>query len=289
MAVNYAEKYATEIDERFSQGALTNGILSNQYEFDGVNKINVYSIDTVPLNDYDIYASKNRYGEPTELGNDIQSLKLTQDKSFTFTIDRRNRDDTMMANSAGLALRREMDEVVIPTIDTYRIGKLVENAATVETQEITKENAYECFLDGSTVLVDKLIPSNNRVAFVTPTYYKLLKLDKRFVSYGSDKAQEIATNGIVGKVDNTEIILTPTRYFPKGVNYIIVYKGVLISPQKLSEYLQHENPVGISGWVCEGRIYYDAFVLKNKKDGIFVSVNESYGADEEPADNSEET
>lgn len=94
------------------------------------------------------------------------------------------------------------------------------------------------------------------------------KVDKRFTSYG-DKAQEIATNGAVGLVDNTEV-----------VNYIIIYKTALFSPLKLSEYLQHENPPGLSGWLCEGRIYFDAFVLKNKKDGIFVSVNSSYVADE---------
>lgn len=51
----------------------------------------------------------------------------------------------MMANSAGLALNREMDEVVIPTIDKYRIKVMVSNAGTVEKQEITKENAYESF------------------------------------------------------------------------------------------------------------------------------------------------
>ena len=94
------------------------------------------------------------------------------------------------------------------------------------------------------------------------------KVDKRFTSYG-DKAQEIATNGAVGLVDNTEV-----------VNYIIIYKTALLSPLKLSEYLQHENPPGLSGWLCEGRIFFDAFVLKNKKDGIFVSVNSSYVADE---------
>ena len=98
------------------------------------------------------------------------------------------------------------------------------------------------------------------------------KVDKRFTSYG-DKAQEIATNGAVGLVDNTE-----------GVNYIIIYKTALLSPLKLSEYLQHENPPGLSGWLCEGRIYFDAFVLKNKKDGIFVSVNSSYVADEAVTD-----
>lgn len=98
------------------------------------------------------------------------------------------------------------------------------------------------------------------------------KVDKRFTSYG-DKAQEIATNGAVGLVDNTEV-----------VNYIIIYKTALLSPLKLSEYLQHENPPGLSGWLCEGRIYFDAFVLKNKKDGIFVSANSSYVADEAVTD-----
>lgn len=278
MAVNYAEKYSDVIDERFKQGALTDSVLNTQYEFEGVNKVNVYSIETVPLNDYNINAASNRYGQPKELGNDIQSLKLSQDKSFTFTIDRKNRDDTMMANSAGLALNREMDEVVIPTIDKYRIKTMVANAGTVEKQEISKENAYESFLLASATLVDKKVPINNRVVFVTPQYYTYLKLDKHFTSYG-DKAQEIATNGAVGLVDNTEVVVAPTDYFPEGVNYIIIYKSALLSPLKLSEYLQHENPPGLSGWLCEGRIYFDAFVLKNKKDGIYVSVNSSYVAD----------
>lgn len=109
------------------------------------------------------------------------------------------------------------------------------------------------------------------------------KLDKRFTSYG-DKAQEIATNGAVGKIDNTEFVVAPTDYFPEGVNYIIIYKTALLLPLKLSEYLRHENPPGLSVWLCEGRIYFDAFVLKNKKDGIFVSVNSSYVADEAVTD-----
>ena len=43
-----------------------------------------------------------------ELGNDVQTLELTQDKSFTFSIDRKNATDTMMAMSAAKALAREL-------------------------------------------------------------------------------------------------------------------------------------------------------------------------------------
>ena len=42
--------------------------------------------------------------------------------------------------------------------------------------------------------------------------------------------------------------------------------------------------IGDKFFCTEGRIYFDAFVLKNKKDGIFVSVNSSYVADEAVTD-----
>ena len=45
----------------------------------------------------------------------------------------------------------------------------------------------------------------------------------------------------------------------------------MTSPVKLADYKIHENPQGINGWLVEGRIYYDAFVLKNKKAAIYLS------------------
>ena len=122
MAVNYAEKFSQTIDEQLSKDSLTDKAVNKDYDFDGVNKVNVYSVETVPLNDYDINAKSNRYGTPVELGNDVQTLELTQDKSFTFSIDRKNATDTMMAMSAAKALARELKEVVTPTIDRYRIA-----------------------------------------------------------------------------------------------------------------------------------------------------------------------
>ena len=86
MAVNYAEKYASVIDEKFSEESRTDAAVNKDYDFTGVNKVNVYSIPAVPLQDYDMEAESNRYGTPKELGSDIQTLELTQDKSFTFTI-----------------------------------------------------------------------------------------------------------------------------------------------------------------------------------------------------------
>ena len=132
MAVNYAEKFSQTIDEQLSKDSLTDKAVNKDYDFDGVNKVNVYSVETVPLNDYDINAKSNRYGTPVELGNDVQTLELTQDKSFTFSIDRKNATDTMMAMSAAKALARELKEVVTPTIDRYRIAKYTAEALAAQ-------------------------------------------------------------------------------------------------------------------------------------------------------------
>lgn len=276
MAVNYAEKYSEIIDEEMSRESLTDRAVNKDYDFDGVNKVNVYSVDTVPLNDYNMKADSNRYGTPKELGNEIQTLELTQDKSFTFSIDRRNADDTVMAMSAAKALARQIKEVVTPAIDRYRIFKWTSGVHTdhVKAEALTSENAYAAFLDGSMVLFDANVPTDGRFAFVTPAFYKNIKLDRNFVSSG-DKGHELAVKGAVGTIDNTTIIVAPTNYFTVGTNFIICHPVAMTSPIKLADYKQHENPQGINGWLIEGRIYYDAFILNKKKKAIYVSKQPS--------------
>ena len=265
MAVNYAEKFSQTIDEQLSKDSLTDKAVNKDYDFDGVNKVNVYSVETVPLNDYDINAKSNRYGTPVELGNDVQTLELTQDKSFTFSIDRKNATDTMMAMSAAKALARELKEVVTPTIDRYRIAKYTAEALAAHTKEetLTTETAYSAFLEGSMVLFDAKVPTEGRIAFVTSAYYKAIKLDKNFVSSG-DKGQEIAVTGAVGTIDKTTIIVAPADYFVKGTNFIICHPMAMTSPVKLADYKIHENPQGINGWLVEGRIYYDALLESDR-------------------------
>ena len=95
MAVNYAEKYSKKVDERFKLASLTQAAVNQDYDWEGVSTVHVYSIGTAPLNDYEMSGMK-RYGTADELGTSTQAMTLSQDKSFTFTIDRRNYTDQMM-------------------------------------------------------------------------------------------------------------------------------------------------------------------------------------------------
>lgn len=272
MAQNYAEKYSSKVDERFKIASLTDAAINTDYDFVGVNAVNIYSIPTVALGNYTMSGS-SRYGTPNELDDTVQTLTLSQDKAFTFTLDKRNQDDSAGAKNAGAALRREIDEVIIPTIDKYRLAAMVTGAGNSTTAAaVTAENAYSIFLDAQNLLMDDLVPVANRIAYVSPKFYKNIKLDGSFIK-ASDVAQNMLVNGSVGMIDGVNIIPVPSTYLPSTVELIIVHKSAMVSPVKLAEYKTHIDPPGINGTLVEGRIYYDAFVLTNKANGIAVHKN----------------
>ena len=271
MAVNYAAKYSQQVDERFKLGALTSSLVNYAFEWLGVSTVKVYSMPTAAMGNYTTEGA-SRYGTPEELGNEVQEMTLAKDRAFTFTIDKKSEDDTMGTMEAGAALRRQIDEVVIPEIDTYRIAKLVAGADAgniVKDTAVTKANAYEKFLAVQEILDNKKVPTGGRICICTPGYYNMLKLDEAFTKKG-DMATQIAINGLVGEVDGVYFVKAPKSYFPEKVHFIITNPIVMPSPIKLAEYKIHDDAPGISGYLVEGRVRYDAFVLNKKKDAIGV-------------------
>lgn len=274
MAVNYAEKYSPIVDERFKLGSLTGGMTNNEYDWIGVETVNVYSIPTAAMNNYALTGS-NRYGTPNELENAVQEMKVTQDRSFTFTIDRKSHDDTMMTMEAGRALRRQIDEVIIPEIDTYRIAAYVAGckAAHVHNSaDVSASNAYGLFLAAQEDLDNAKVPQGGRFAIVTPAFLNYIKLSDNFVKE-SDMSQRIAITGVVGEIDGVYIVKAPSSYFPAGIQCIVTNSMVMPAPVKLQDYKIHVDPPGINGWLVEGRLRYDAFILDEKADAISVIGN----------------
>lgn len=273
MAIQYAQKYSPIVDEKFRLGLLTGAIENFDYDWVGVETVTVYQIPTVALSTYSLTGA-NRYGTPAELQNTYQDLAITQDKSFTFTIDRKSLDGTVTAMDAGRALAREIDEVIIPTIDTYRLGVLAAGAGNSHTHAsaVSASDAYAEFLTVSGMMDDDKVPMAGRVAYVTPTFYNYLKQDDAFIKSG-DLSQEMLIRGQVGEVDGTAIIKVPSSYLPTKSNFVICLGGIIPAPIKLTDYKIHYDAPGISGALVEGRIRHDAFILTNKADGIGYSVN----------------
>jgi N4-gp56 family major capsid protein len=271
MAVNLASKYSQQVDERFKLKSLTDAATHQDYDWDGVKTVNVYSIATSAMNDY-VRTGTGRYGVAAELDDTVATYTLAKDRSFTFTIDQGNRKDSMNVREAGKALARQHDEVVVPEIDIYRLTKwdaaAVANSGVPTATNITASNAYTSFLQATAYLDDNKVPQEGRIAFVRPSFYNFLKLDPTFLK-ASDMGQKMLINGQVGEVDGVKIVKVPSSYFPAKTPFIIVHKSAMCAPKKLQDYKIHENPPGINGNLVEGRIYYDAFILDSRKKAVY--------------------
>lgn len=271
MAVNLASKYSQKVDERFKLKSLTEAAVNREYDWNGVNAITVYSIPTVAMNNY-TKTGLSRYGTAAELDNTTQTMTLTRDRSFTFTIDRANHQDTQMVMQAGKALARQIDEVIVPEIDVYRLAAMsaaaVANGHTA-TAAVTSANAYSAILDGSEALDEKKVPQGGRLLYVTPGFLNLIKLSPDFIK-STEIAQKSLINGQVGEIDGMKVIKVPTSYLPANTPFLICHPVATVAAQKLEDYKTHDNPPGINGWLVEGRKRYDAFVLENKKDALYV-------------------
>ena len=268
---NLAAKYAKQVDERFTSESQAMLALNNNYSFVGVKTVNIYSIPTVPMQDYNRDGSGNRYGEPKNLGRNVQTMTIARDRSFSFTIDRGDKLQSEMVSDAGRALSREVKEVWAPEFDTYVFRKLAA-AATARgnyaTEEITKDNAYEMFLRGMEHMGDKSVPDSGRVAFCSYKFANLLMQDPAFVKQG-DKSQDMVSRGVIGDVDGCKIVRVPSSKLPAGCAFLLTHKVAATGPKQLEDYKTHDNPPGISGWLVEGRVIYDCFVLREKADAIY--------------------
>lgn len=270
-AQNAASKYLRMVDERFTADSYTEAAFGLEFDWTGVDTISIYNVKTSSMNDYEMNGSE-RYGTPTELETGVQTMVLTQDKSFTYTIDRRNYTDQMMVTNAALSLRRQIDEEVVPMVDTYRFGVLAASAGTTVTSPITRDDAYEAFIEGTKTLRNNKAPINTAIAFVSGNFLNNIKLDDNFIKKG-DASQRIMINGEVGMIDGVRIVSPPDNLLPDGVEFIITIPAAGAAPKKLEEYKTHVDPPGISGWKIEGRVYHDAFVLNNKRPAIYVHMS----------------
>ena len=82
------EKFEQKVDERFTAQSYAQGVTGNNYSFDGVKSVNVYSMPIAPLTDYDRSRTiaQSRYGTLTDLQAAVQKMSIEQDKSFTFEV-----------------------------------------------------------------------------------------------------------------------------------------------------------------------------------------------------------
>lgn len=267
---NLASKYAKKVDERFSRESQAMLALNTDYSFTGVRTVNVYSIPTVAMADYQ-RSGDHRYGVPNDLTRNVQTMTVGRDRAFTFIIDKGDKTQSQMVMDAGKALSRQLKEVWVPEFDAYVFRKLAAEATArgnFSAEAVTKENAYEMFLNAMESLGNKNVPDKGRVAFCSYKFANFLKQDPAFIKTG-DTSQELLIKGVIGEVDGCRIVKVPSSRLPSGCAFLLTHPLAATAPKQLEEYKTHADPPGISGFLVEGRVVYDCFVLEEKADAIY--------------------
>ena len=181
-------------------------------------------------------------------------------------IDKLDKDETAQALASASALARQVRQVVIPEIDTYVYGMMCEKAGLKQLPTaLTPENIYEEIIKGTNALDNEEVPETERVHLVTPDVTILMKKSKDIIME-TDISNEMSLQGVIGILDGNKVVKVP---LPANLGFMIAHSVATLEPTKQEDYRVHDNPPGISGDFVEGRICYDAFVLKNKAKAIY--------------------
>lgn len=278
MAVNLVTKYTSHVDEMFTTESKKSLVTNNDFDWTGAHTIKVHKVNTVNMTDYDregTGGNASRFGALEKVGNTLEEFTLKKDRSFTFAIDKADKDETGGVLAGASALARQQREVIIPEVDSYTFGVMAGNAGTKITDvTLTKDNIYDEIIKGTEVLDDNDVPDVGRIITVVPEVYRMMKKCPD-LTLDCDITAEQKLKGVIAMVDGMDIIKMTSKRMPKNTGFMISHPVATVAPTKLEDYRVHQDPPGISGELVEGRIMYDAFVLDNKKMAIYYVENKA--------------
>lgn len=275
MAIELVTKYLPYVDEIFYTESKKSLLTNQDFDWTGANIIKIYKIGTSQMNDYDRVgtgSNASRYGSIGNLDATTQSMRIKKDRSFTFVIDKLDRDETGSTLEAATALARQLREVTIPEVDKYVYGVMSENAGNKPAAvSLTSDNIYEEIVKATVALDEAEAPENGRVLLVTPDVYRLMKQSKEIV-LNTNVGEDMRLKGVISNLDGMNVIKVASSKVPENFGFMAAHPCATVAPTKLADYKTHQDPPGISGSLIEGRIVYDAFVLDNKKNAIYYQA-----------------
>ena len=276
MSIDLVTKFAPYTDEKFKAESKISLLTNQDFDFVGARIVKIYKISTAEMNDYvrhpvSDYAA-SRYGTAKDLDATTESFEMTRDRSFTFTIDKLDEDETNQQLTAAKALARQLREVVIPEVDAYTYKTMATKAGNKpDAVALTAENIYTEILKASKALDDEEVPETDRQLVVSPEVYQLMKRCKD-ITMETGIGNDLRIRGVIANLDGTNVIKVPAVRLPEHFGFMLAHPSATVAPTKLADYKIHQDPPGISGDLVEGRIVYDAFVLDNKTKAIYYQA-----------------
>lgn len=269
MAVNYASKYAKEIDQIYTHESFVAAVASGKFEFTGVKTLKVFAPQTVPVTNYD---PDTGYGTPKRMGNEVQEMMVSQDKKFSLIIDKGDATSTNGTMEAGARLKQQLAEQVVPTQDKYALSEYIKNAGTVAgvAAPSGEKAVYKLLLAARAAMNNALVPMDGRYCYMGATHVGNL-LEAGMIVANPQVAGKNYTKGDVGRVLGFKIIEVPDNYLPVNAYFVCLRGDAVVNPHKVHDATATKSEL-YNGERLNGRFLYDAFVLGKKSGAVYAAV-----------------
>jgi len=293
MSIALASKYQPILDEIYKNASLTASMdaATKPVNFGGANAVNVFKTSMVGLGDY-----SRSTGYPVgDVAGAWETLTLSKERGRAFSIDRMDDEETLgmaFGTLAGEFIRTQ----VAPELDAYRFSTY---ASTTGIQEVATPAALDT---GAKVLAafdvamgkldEKEVPAEGRKLFLSSGCYNLLK-----GQLTRTLSTETSADRRVFEIDGVEVIPVPQTRFYKGItlvdgssaatggysktadtgrniNFLLLHPSAVLQVTKLDSLKVFSPEVNqtADAWLIQYRIYHDAFVYANKKEGIYSHI-----------------
>lgn len=271
--ITLASKFEKKTSDLMKARRKTKLVTNDDWDWDGVDTIKVFTLSDPDIVDYNANGAY-RYGNPNEVEDTVQTWQLTEDRAWTKTMDKKNKQDAMGIRQPGKYLAQVTKNKMVPELDTYIIATIYAAGDAAARDDIvadaatTSVNAYSNLTEIGADITDNEAPEEGRVALMTADYYNMLKQGGFILDTpGFERSRH---SGNLGEIDGNRVVIVPSGRMPANTDLIITHPSVCVAPEKLVDYTLHKNPPGISGDLLEYRHRYDAFADTNRVNCIGI-------------------
>ena len=286
MAINYAQKYQTELDQVMKQSMLTAALETPNVQWMGAK---TFHVPSVAVSGYQNHSRNGGFNRGT-VDVTHEPYTLSFDRDVEFFVDQMDVDESNQAASAANITREFLTAHAAPEVDAYRFSKLATKAIAEgnSTGEDLASTDVIKRLKADLKAVRKYGTANITV-YVSSDVMDLIeqwKEGKGAISIdnpGTVVETRVTTIDGVRLIEVFDVDRFHTSFdFTDGfvsatgsysLNWVIVYRGAVVAKTKLNSIYLFEpgNHTEGDGYLYQNRMYHDLFVMKNKADGVIVS------------------
>ena len=212
-----------------------------------------------------------------------KSYTFEHDRGRTFNIDAMDDAETMGLAFGSLASEFIRTKVT-PEIDAVRFAKYAANAGETVAATLTNKTTVSAIATAEVAMEEKEVAIENCVLFVTPTVAGYVKDDTEHFQRTLVPSENPNRN--FGSFDGMPIVKVPqTRFYTgvtlangyskaadaKDINFMIIDRAAVIQLIKHGKIRVFDPDTNQSAdaYKVDYRVYHDAWVLNNKKNGIY--------------------